>query len=94
MAQADEALKRYTDAQDRLIKAVTERHNLVIRLEGLSLSVKGQAIQEGYVKMFNVSRAQGLIDEISKLEAEITSAVADMNTNATMSGRQTIRTSN
>ena len=94
MAQADEALKRYTSAYDRLTKAITERHKLVSRLEGLSLSVKVEAIQGGYVKLFNAPRAQGLINEISKLEEEISSAVVDMNAHAALSRKPTIRTSN
>jgi hypothetical protein len=93
MPQDFEALGRYVDAENRVKKLVDERDKIITQLNLSTQSFGKNSIMGGYIKMFDVLRAKNLIEDISKLEEEINSAVSEMNANAQKCDKPTLRIS-
>ncbi len=93
MTQDFEALGRYTDAESRMNKAIEERDRIINQLNLSTRSFGKNSIIGGYIKPFNVLWAKSFLEDISKLEEEINSAVSEMNANASKCGKPTVRIS-
>jgi hypothetical protein len=93
MTQDFEALGRYTDAENRMRKAVEERDKIINQLNLSTQSFGKNSIMGGYIKPYNVLRAKNFLEDISKLEEEINSDVSEMNANASKCGKSTVRIS-
>jgi len=93
MPQDFEALGRYVDAENRVKGLIDERDKIITQLNLSTQSFGRNSIMGGYVKTYNVLRAKDLIENISKLEEEINSAISEMNANAQKCGKPTLRIS-
>jgi hypothetical protein len=91
MTKDFEALGRYTDSETRLNTIVEEREKIISQLLLYSQGFSKKSVIGGYVRPYNVLKAKAFIDDISRLEEEINSAISDMNANALKCEKPTIR---
>lgn len=88
------ALGRYTEAEDKMKHAFTQRRNMATDLDGLLRRVTmSQNISGGVVQSFNANRAQEILDQLSQQEQEIAAALSVMNENAPKCGKPVMKMS-
>jgi hypothetical protein len=88
------ALGRYTEAEDNLKHAFTQRRNMATDLDGLLRRVTmSQNISGGVVQSFKVNRAQEILNRLSQQEEEIAAALKVMNENAPKCGKPVMKLS-
>ena len=88
------ALGRYTEAEDKMKHAFTQRRNMATDLDGLLRRVTmSQNISGGVVQSFNAHRAQEILNQLSEQEEEIAAALKIMNENAPQCGKPVMKMS-
>ena len=88
------ALGRYTEAEEKMTHAFTQRRNMATELDGLLRRVTmSQNISGGMVKFFNAHKAQEILSRLVQQEEEIAAALKVMNENAPQCGKPVIKMS-
>jgi hypothetical protein len=88
------ALGRYTEAEDNLKHAFTQRRNMATDLDGLLRRVTmSQNISGGVIQSFNANRAQEILNQLLQQEQEIAAALKTMNEYAPKCGKLVMKMS-
>ena len=88
------ALGRYTEAEDKMKHAFTQRRNMATDLDGLLRRVTmSQNISGAVIQSFNATRAQEILNRLFQEEQEIATALQVMNENAPKCGKPVMKLS-